>query len=138
MTNRMWGGRFADGPDALMEAINASIGFDKILYAQDIAGSKAHAAMLAGIGERVLRSGDLVVQLAPTCLISPYDEGTSHGTPYLYDRAVSLIFWGAGIEGGRVPGPARTVDIAPTLAGRLGIALPAGLDGAIYSGHPFG
>ena len=75
------------------------------------------------------RSGDLVVQHAPTCLISPYDEGTSHGTPYLYDRAVPLIFWGAGIEGGRVPGPARTVDIAPTLAGRLGIALPAGLDG---------
>ncbi|GAF94643.1 unnamed protein product, partial [marine sediment metagenome] len=54
------------------------------------------------------RSGDLVVQLAPTCLISPYDEGTTHGTPYLYDRAVSLIFWGEGIEGGRVPGPART------------------------------
>jgi len=50
MTNRMWGGRFADGPDALMEAINASIGFDRKLYAQDIAGSKAHAAMLAGIG----------------------------------------------------------------------------------------
>jgi len=50
MTNRMWGGRFAEGADALMEAINASIGFDQKLYAQDIAGSKAHATMLAGIG----------------------------------------------------------------------------------------
>ncbi|MEM1047590.1 MAG: argininosuccinate lyase [Pseudomonadota bacterium] len=50
MTNRMWGGRFADGPDALMEAINASISFDRHLYAQDIAGSKAHASMLAAVG----------------------------------------------------------------------------------------
>jgi len=49
MTNRMWGGRFAEGADALMEAINASIGFDRKLYAQDIAGSKAHATMLAAI-----------------------------------------------------------------------------------------
>ena len=49
-SNQMWGGRFADGPDAIMEAINASIGFDKRLAAQDIAGSRAHAAMLAATG----------------------------------------------------------------------------------------
>jgi argininosuccinate lyase len=48
--NTMWGGRFAAGPDAIMEAINASIGYDKRLYAQDIAGSRAHAAMLAAQG----------------------------------------------------------------------------------------
>ena len=48
--NQMWGGRFAEGPDAIMTAINASIGFDKRLYAQDIAGSRAHAAMLAATG----------------------------------------------------------------------------------------
>ncbi len=48
--SQMWGGRFARGPSAIMEAINASIGFDKRLYAQDIAGSKAHAAMLAAQG----------------------------------------------------------------------------------------
>ena len=46
-SNQMWGGRFASGPDALMEAINASIGFDQRLATQDIAGSRAHAAMLA-------------------------------------------------------------------------------------------
>jgi len=49
-SNQMWGGRFADAPDAIMEAINASIGFDKRLAAQDIAGSRAHAAMLAATG----------------------------------------------------------------------------------------
>ena len=48
--NTMWGGRFAAGPDAIMEAINASIGFDRRLAAQDIAGSRAHAAMLAATG----------------------------------------------------------------------------------------
>ena len=48
--NTMWGGRFAAGPDAIMEAINASIGFDQRLAAQDIAGSRAHAAMLAATG----------------------------------------------------------------------------------------
>ncbi len=46
----MWGGRFASGPDAIMEEINASIGFDRKLYAQDIQGSLAHAAMLAKTG----------------------------------------------------------------------------------------
>jgi len=50
MTNKMWGGRFRSGPDAIMEEINASIGFDQRLFAQDIAGSKAHAAMLAAQG----------------------------------------------------------------------------------------
>jgi len=49
-SNRMWGGRFASGPDAIMEAINASIGFDRRMAAQDIAGSRAHAAMLAATG----------------------------------------------------------------------------------------
>ena len=49
-SNQMWGGRFAAGPDAIMEAINASIGFDKRMAAQDIAGSRAHAAMLAAQG----------------------------------------------------------------------------------------
>ncbi len=50
MSNRMWGGRFASGPDAIMEEINASIGFDQRLYKQDVAGSIAHATMLAEVG----------------------------------------------------------------------------------------
>ncbi|MEP5758585.1 MAG: argininosuccinate lyase [Litoreibacter sp.] len=46
-SNAMWGGRFAAGPDAIMEAINASIGYDQRFARQDIEGSRAHAAMLA-------------------------------------------------------------------------------------------
>ncbi len=46
----LWGGHFERGPAQLMEQINASIDFDKRLYAHDLAGSKAHAAMLAEVG----------------------------------------------------------------------------------------
>ncbi len=49
-SNSMWGGRFASGPDAIMEAINASIDFDKRLAAQDVEASRAHAAMLGATG----------------------------------------------------------------------------------------
>jgi argininosuccinate lyase len=45
-----WGGRFGAGPDAVMQAINVSIGFDAKLWAEDIAGSRAHAAMLGAQG----------------------------------------------------------------------------------------
>ena len=46
----MWGGRFAEGPGAVMREINASISFDKALWRQDIAASKAHVAMLGACG----------------------------------------------------------------------------------------
>ena len=46
----MWGGRFAEGPAAVMAEINASIPFDKRLWRQDIAGSVAHAEMLDETG----------------------------------------------------------------------------------------
>ena len=58
--NQMWGGRFVEGPDAIMTAINASIGFDKRLYAQDIAGSRAHAAMLAATGILTNKDADAI------------------------------------------------------------------------------
>jgi argininosuccinate lyase len=49
-SNSMWGGRFAEGPASVMREINASIPFDKRLWRQDIAGSKAHVAMLGAQG----------------------------------------------------------------------------------------
>src|SRR6267154_1450517 len=50
MSNKMWGGRFTERPDSIMEEINVSIDVDRHLYAQDIAASKAHAAMLSAQG----------------------------------------------------------------------------------------
>ncbi len=61
MSNRMWGGRFSSGPDAIMEEINASIGFDQRLYRQDIAGSIAHATMLAEAGILTHADRDAIV-----------------------------------------------------------------------------
>ena len=62
MSNRMWGGRFSSGPDAIMEEINASIGFDRRLYRQDIAGSIAHAGMLAEAGILTGEDRDAIVE----------------------------------------------------------------------------
>ncbi|TDX27747.1 argininosuccinate lyase [Rhodovulum visakhapatnamense] len=59
-SNAMWGGRFANGPDAIMEAINASISFDKRLAPQDIAGSRAHAAMLAETGILTVKDAEAI------------------------------------------------------------------------------
>ena len=58
----MWGGRFEDGPDALMERINASINFDKRLYAQDIEGSRVHSTMLARQGIIDKKEADLICE----------------------------------------------------------------------------
>ncbi len=73
-TNAMWGGRFAAGPDAIMEAINASIGFDKRLAKQDIEGSRAHAAMLAATG--ILSDSDVdAIRKGLLTVLSEIEEG---------------------------------------------------------------
>jgi argininosuccinate lyase len=62
MSNLMWGGRFAERPDAILEEINASIDFDKALAEQDIRGSKAHARMLASRGIIMAEDAEKIVQ----------------------------------------------------------------------------
>lgn len=62
MSNQMWGGRFASGPDAIMEEINASIDFDKRFYKQDIEGSKAHATMLEAAGILTKEDKDAIIK----------------------------------------------------------------------------
>lgn len=75
------------------------------------------------------KSGDLFIQLEPTCLVR--DSGTTHGSPYHYDRDIPLVFYGPGIEAGSTPGEAHSVDIATTLARLLRIKHPPNLDGKI-------
>ena len=82
--NTMWGGRFAAGPDAIMEAINASIGFDQRLAAQDIAGSRAHAAMLAATGIITDRDADAIREGLLTVL-SEIEAGTFQFSTQLED-----------------------------------------------------
>jgi argininosuccinate lyase len=56
----MWGGRFAASPDETMQAINASIGVDHHMWREDIAGSKAHAAMLVATGILTQADGEAI------------------------------------------------------------------------------
>jgi argininosuccinate lyase len=74
-SNKMWGGRFAEGPDAIMEAINASIGFDRRLARQDVEGSRAHAAMLAAQGI-VTASDAEAIREGLLAVLSEIESGT--------------------------------------------------------------
>ena len=103
-SNRMWGGRFSTAPDALMERINASIGFDKALYAQDIAGSVAHARMLGDAG---ILSGEDVTAICAGLedVRAEIDSGT-------FDFRANLEDIHMNIE-------ARLTDMIGDAAGRL-------------------
>jgi argininosuccinate lyase len=104
MSNKMWGGRFASGPDAIMEAINASIDVDRHLYRQDIAASKAHAAMLA---EQGIITADDARQIAHglDTILSEIDSGT-----FKFERALEDIHM--NVEG-------RLAALIGPVAGRL-------------------
>ncbi|MFD1508442.1 argininosuccinate lyase [Lacimonas salitolerans] len=82
--NQMWGGRFSAGPDAIMEAINASISFDQRMAAQDIAGSRAHAAMLAATG--ILSDSDAqAIRKGLLTVLSEIEGGTFQFSASLED-----------------------------------------------------
>ncbi|MEO1557475.1 MAG: argininosuccinate lyase [Pseudomonadota bacterium] len=82
--NTMWGGRFAAGPDAIMEAINASIGFDQRMASQDIAGSRAHAAMLGATG--ILSNKDVeAIREGLLTVLSEIEAGTFQFSTALED-----------------------------------------------------
>jgi len=104
MSNRMWGGRFAEGPDAIMEEINASIDFDKALAAADIAGSKAHARMLADQGIITAEDASKIIAGLDT-IASEIGEGK-----FSFSRTLEDIHM--NIE-------ARLKDLAGEPAGRL-------------------
>ena len=91
--NAQWGGRFAGGPSAVMAEINASIGFDRALWRQDLRGSLAHARMLAETG-----------------IIGADDEAAIRG---------GLEVIGAEIEAGRFPFEAALEDIHMNIEARL-------------------
>ena len=103
-SNQMWGGRFAAGPSAIMEAINASIGFDRKLYAQDIRGSLAHARMLAQTG---IISADDQNKIADglNTILSEIEAGKFTFKPELEDIHMNV--------------EARLAELIGTAAGRL-------------------
>ncbi|MEM1272640.1 MAG: argininosuccinate lyase [Pseudomonadota bacterium] len=103
-SNAMWGGRFADGPDAIMEAINASISFDQRLARQDIEGSRAHAAMLARQGILTDKDAEAIREGLLTVL-SEIEAGTLQFSAALEDIHMNV--------------EARLTEIIGSPAGRL-------------------
>ena len=88
-SNAMWGSRFAAGPNALMEAINASIGFDQRLGAQDVTGSRAHAAMLAAQG--IISSKDAeAIREGLLTILSEIENGTFKFSTALEDIHMNI------------------------------------------------
>jgi argininosuccinate lyase len=104
MSNKMWGGRFADSPDAVMEEINASIDFDRHLYRQDIAASKAHAAMLGKQGIITADDAAAITQGLDT-ILSEIENGT-----FTFSRALEDIHM--NVE-------SRLAELIGAAAGRL-------------------
>ncbi len=102
--NAMWGGRFAAGPDAIMEAINASIGFDQRLAAQDITGSQAHAAMLAACG--------IIAQSDADAIADGLDRVRA-------DIAAGRVTWSPALEDIHMNIEARLKEMIGAPAGRL-------------------
>ncbi len=104
MSNQMWGGRFQSGPDAIMEDINASIEFDKALWRQDIAGSKAHVAMLGKQG--IIEAKDA--------------EEISKGLDKVADEIASGAFtFSRALEDIHMNIESRLADVVGPAAGRL-------------------
>ena len=104
MSNKIWGGRFSESPDAIMEEINASIDFDRHLYRQDIAASKAHAAMLAHQGIIGRDDADKIAHGLDT-ILSEIEAGS-----FKFERALEDIHM--NVE-------ARLAELIGPAAGRL-------------------
>src|SRR6266568_2535339 len=104
MSNTMWGGRFGSGPDPIMEDINASIDFDRQLYRQDIAASKAHAAMLAKKGIIAAQDAKRIAHGLDT-ILSEIESGK-----FAFKRALEDIHM--NVEG-------RLAELIGPAAGRL-------------------
>ncbi|MBE0692148.1 MAG: argininosuccinate lyase [Aquamicrobium sp.] len=103
-SNQMWGGRFASGPAAIMEAINASISFDRKLYAQDIRGSIAHSEMLAATGIISAADQEKIAQGLNT-ILSEIEAGTFEFSAKLEDIHMNV--------------EARLAELIGPAAGRL-------------------
>jgi argininosuccinate lyase len=104
MSNKMWGGRFVSAPGAIMEEINASIDFDRHLYRQDIAASKAHADMLGKQGIITADDAKKIAQGLDT-ILSEFEAGK-----FVFKRALEDIHM--NVEG-------RLSELIGDAAGRL-------------------
>src|SRR6202163_603344 len=100
MDNKLWGGRFPERSDSIMEEINVSIDVDRHLYAQDIAASKAHAAMLSAQGIITANDAKNIGKGLDT-ILSEIGEGS-----FQFKRALEDIHMNVESRLGELIGPA--------------------------------
>jgi len=109
---------------ATLDSVQAAYGPD------DLKGSGGDELLgLVRRSWRADRSGEVCLVQKERIVFDAYGTGTTHGSPYRYDREVPIVFFGAGFAAGVQDGEVRTVDIAPTLAAAAGVAPPADADG---------
>ena len=89
MTSKIWGGRFSEGPAAIMEAINVSVDFDQRLAKQDVRGSRAHCAMLVAQGI-ISREDGLAIQEGLTRIEKDVASGGLHFKRALEDVHMNI------------------------------------------------
>lgn len=120
--------------ESVTAALAAVPGIDRAYWSDDLTSSVATTDPILDLARRsyaVGNSGDLMV-IATPYWIQRTLPGTTHGTPWGYDRRVPILFAGAGITPGRYLTPASPADIAPTLAELMGITL-ARTDGRVLT-----
>lgn len=139
--------RVADGADGDLSRIARPLAdaiVDEVPWvarawsADELAGMQVSADSFAALERNSLHAGrpqgllsraGVLLHYTPHTLGWSYERGTGHGSPYLYDRQVPLIFMGDGVPAGVDSTRASAVDVAPTLARILGIPFPDDLDG---------
>ncbi|HCA80798.1 MAG TPA: hypothetical protein DEP53_13805 [Bacteroidetes bacterium] len=109
-------------------------GIADIVFRREILGGNGSGNRYLGYYQRGYhppRGEDFIVRPCEYCLFTTSKTGTSHGTPYVYDTHVPIVFWGSGISVKQVARVVHTVDIAPTIARLLGIAPLSSVDGKV-------
>lgn len=120
---------------AVVEALERIDFIADVMTVDELASGEPRDSFVA-LYQRSYYTGRLAGSFARQGLVVRLVEGahsssdaTTHGTPYYYDRNVPLIFMGPGVPAGSSDEPARTVDLAPTLAELAGVPYPDDLDG---------
>jgi hypothetical protein len=113
------------------EWVEAAYTYDQLLGADPAPEQDAHwPSYVAGFDAE--RCPDVLLRLVPGAIRS--SRGTTHGSPYVYDQLIPLIFLGPGFPAERRAGAASSADIVPTMLGRLGLAAPGLEGGDLLSG----
>lgn len=127
--------------DAVASEVEKTLGVARVFSVRGLiagdTGSELAALARASVTDDAV--ADLFVVPSERSVVDPSQPGgtgTSHGSPWDYDRFVPVLFWGHGLRAAATEGDVPILSVAPTLAALLGIAPPASAKGAVLAGAP--